>query len=485
MSLKTEASPSPASSLKIFPVSQPQLFSEAPVAARVAIANMPFAFVDRPSIQCGLLKSSLTRVGHEVDVFYLNLELAAETGADIYHEFAHIRSDLLLGEWLFSAAAFGLRGEETAYRETYPVVDFLCKKLDISFERLCELRNEVFPKWVEHWADSVDWGSYQVVGFTSTFEQNCAAFALARAIKERHPHVTTVFGGSNFDAGMGKAYVHGLPFIDYAVVGEGDFAFPEMVTRLAQGENPLGVAGVIAKTNGCVSGTPPGSLLENLNGLPDPNYDEYFETLFRLGQQKILGTRAPLLLFESARGCWWGEKQHCTFCGLNNNGMRFRSKSAQEVLGQLQRLSQRYKIVNFEAVDNIIDHRYLQDLCLPLAEHRYDYRLFYETKANVTPQQLRTMSKAGILSIQPGIESLNTHILNLMRKGVTMLRNVRCIKWAYYYGMRISWNILTGFPGETREDYEQQGRLLPLLRHLPPPEGGGRIWLEEVQPLLL
>jgi ribosomal peptide maturation radical SAM protein 1 len=162
--------------------------------------------------------------------------------------------------------------------------------------------------------------------------------------------------------------------------------------------------------------------------------------------------------------------------------MVFRSKPPERVRDELRRLANRYQIVNFEAVDNIIDMRYLEELCRPLGEEHYDYQLFYEVKANLTRAQLRTMARAGITAIQPGIESLNTHVLTLMRKGTTALRNVRLLKWAYYYGMRVGWNLLTGFPGETREDYEQQKRLLPLLMHLPPPSGCGPIWLERFSP---
>ncbi len=53
---------------------------EAGPPQRVALVNMPFAGANRPSIQCGLLKAGLVREGHEVDVHYLNLELAAEIG---------------------------------------------------------------------------------------------------------------------------------------------------------------------------------------------------------------------------------------------------------------------------------------------------------------------------------------------------------------------------------------------------------------------
>lgn len=451
--------------------------------AHIALVNMPFAMADRPSIQCGLLKAGLTRAGHEVDVFYLNLELAAEFGEAFYRELVQFRTDLLLGEWLFSAAAFGYRPNENDYFEAGSEnLKVVLERLNVSFEQLCQLRNEAFPNWIQRWAEKIDWRVYTAIGFTSTFEQNTAALALARAIKARHPEVTTIFGGANFDGDMGKEYVKVLPFVDYAVVGEGDAALPQIIERMAQGQSALDIRGVVGKSDGSLVANGPAPLVFDLNTLPDPDYDDYFDTLFRLGREQVLGSQPPLLLFESARGCWWGEKQHCTFCGLNNNGMKFRSKTPTEVSGQLRRMATRYKIINFEAVDNIMEYKYLEELCDPLSQEHYDYRLFYEVKANLSPSQLRRMAQAGIRSIQPGIESLNSHVLALMRKGITMLRNVRLLKWAYYYGMRVGWNILTGFPGEAEEDYEEQRRIIPLLRHLPPPEGCGRIWLERFSP---
>lgn len=445
---------------------------------------MPFAMADRPSIQCGLLKAELARGGHEVDVLYLNLELAAEIGADFYHELAHLRSNQFLGEWLFSAAAFENPSQAAEYFAACPTVERTCAKLGVDLGRLCELRDQVLPEWIRGWAEDRDWSVYTAIGFTCTFQQNTAAFALARALKERFPRLVTIFGGSNFDGGMGRELVRALPFIDYAVVGEGDRALTRMIGLVVRGRTAEDVPGVLARhPDGSVSETPPGDLIHDLDELPDPDYDEYFSSLFRLGRERVLGNRPPLLLFESARGCWWGQKRQCTFCGLNNQGMKFRSKSPDRVVSQLRNLASKYKIVNFEAVDNIMDHSYLEKLCEPLAERHYDFRIFYEVKSNLTAAQLRTMKRAGVRVIQPGIESLSSHVLSLMRKGVTMLRNVRLLKWAAYYGIQVNWNILTGFPGETSEDYAEQLRVLRLLRHLPPPDGCGPIWLERFSPL--
>ena len=451
------------------------------VPQRVALVNMPFAGANRPSIQCGLLKAGLARAGHAVDVHYLNAELAVELGEETYAELAELRSDHLLGEWLFSVAAFGPRSDEEAYREAHPSLAGACEQLGRSFEDLCKLRNDVLPAVVDRWAAGIDWGAYTVVGFTSTFEQNVAALALARRIKERHPGVVIVFGGANYDGEMGPEYVRAFDWIDYAVVGEGDEALPALVARVGRAESGAGLPGVAARVNGGVE-TGVVRLVRDLDALPDPDYDDFFAALTRLGRDQVLGKALPLLVFESARGCWWGEKHHCTFCGLNALGMAYRSKSPERIHEELRRLSARYQIANFEAVDNILDMRYIEQLCSALIEERYDYRIFYEVKANLKREHLRTLSRAGVSIIQPGIESLSTHVLKLMRKGSTMLLNVRVLKWAHYYGINVAWNLLTGFPGETPEDYDEQAKLMPLLYHLPPPGGGGPLWLERFSP---
>ncbi len=443
---------------------------------------MPFAGANRPSIQCGLLKGVLVREGHAVDVHYLNLELAAELGARTYGALAELRTDQMLGEWLFGAAAFGHELSETDYLDAHPSLTHTCEQLDCTFEDLCEMRRRTVPAWLERCVASVDWGDYALVGFTSTFEQNVASLALAARIKARHPHVVTVFGGANFDGTMGPEFVRAFDCIDYAVVGEGEWALAALAGCVARDEVAADVPGVAGRIDGELFVNAPADLLRDLDGQPDPDYDDFFAALARLGRERVLHDALPLLPFESARGCWWGEKHHCTFCGLNANGMAYRSKSPGRVHEEMRRMSARYQIANFEAVDNILDMRYLDELCEPLIAERTDYRIFYEVKANLRREQLSTLSRAGVRLIQPGIESLNTHILKLMRKGSTGLLNVRLLKWAHYYGIAVAWNLLTGFPGEVFEDYEAQEHWMRRLVHLPPPSGGGPIWMERFSP---
>jgi ribosomal peptide maturation radical SAM protein 1 len=163
--------------------------------------------------------------------------------------------------------------------------------------------------------------------------------------------------------------------------------------------------------------------------------------------------------------------------------MQFRSKSPRRVLDELAQQTRRYRSFHFEAVDNVLDMAYLTSLFPALAASETGYEFFYEVKANLSREQLRLMARAGVTRIQPGLESLSSHVLGLMRKGVRAAQNVNLLRWCRYYGIGASWNLLWGFPGETEQDYAGQAAVMPDLVHLPPPSGAGRIWLERFSPL--
>jgi hypothetical protein len=104
-------------------------------------------------------------------------------------------------------------------------------------------------------------------------------------------------------------------------------------------------------------------------------------------------------------------------------------------------------------------------------------------KANLTLEQLRILWDGGVRQIQPGIESLSSDILRLLRKGASKLHNIRLLKWARWLGIKVSWYLLHGVPGETVEMYEDQLTALRLLGHLEPPALCARIRMDRFSPL--
>ena len=450
---------------------------------RVALVCMPFASAKIPSIQVGLMTAICEQEGFETDAHHFNLDLAAQLSPDLYEQMCEHRGNMT-GEWLFAEAAFGTEvpKEGTDFFASFPNERAWAMKIGKDQEFLADLRGRVLPAFIESCLTRVDWSRYDAVGFSSTFQQNVACLALARRIKERFPNVNIVFGGANMEAEMGPEYARAFPFIDYVVSGEGDLVFPALLRALSSKRLDGVLTGVTRRTaNGslqCGGQAPP---VTNLDVSPVPNYTAYFDRVIELGLLPHYKSDWSLPV-ESSRGCWWGKKYHCTFCGLNGLGMSFRAKTPDRFLNELGALASKHSISSFEAVDNILDLQYLPAVFAKIEESRTDYRFFYEVKANLTRSQIHSLFRGGVRCVQPGIESMSSHVLQLMRKGCTMLQNVRCLKWCFYYNIRVGWNLILGFPGETQEDYQEQLKVLKCISHLEPPKSMNRIWLERFSP---
>jgi len=228
--------------------------------------------------------------------------------------------------------------------------------------------------------------------------------------------------------------------------------------------------------NGAYGNAPP---VKDLDALPIPDYDDFFDQL----RASRLDRRYPAsIMFETSRGCWWGERSHCTFCGLSDATMPFRGKSARRAVDELVHLTSRYPGCAVVGVDWILNVRAFDDFLPELAARRLDVELFYEVKANLKKAQVRLLRDAGVRVIQPGIESFSNDVLARMRKGVRGLQNIQLLKWCKEFGITPQWNLLWGFPHEPPEEYARMAALLPLLTHLTPPQTASAIRIDRFSP---
>ncbi|WP_051367028.1 RiPP maturation radical SAM C-methyltransferase [Hamadaea tsunoensis] len=442
---------------------------------KILLVNMPFGAV-RPAIGPSLLKAHLAGSGCETRIAYLNLRYAQLLGGT---DFTYIAdrspTQSLAGDWVFAPALFGRREEaDRRYRADFRERFGRFAPPEGPLACLDRARALVEP-FLDECLEQVDWAGYDLIGFTSTFTQHVASLALAKRVKERHPEKVVVFGGANCEDRMGLALHRSFPFVDYVCGGEADISFPELVRTIRDGGDPATIPGVISRPGSTYPALAP-QRVKDMDALPLPDYEDYFEQLALTGG----GNRS--ILMECSRGCWWGEKHHCTFCGLNGTSMAFRSKSAARVLDEIDEQIRRYRSAHIEMVDNILDMHYFQDLLPELERRRLDLGLFFETKANLTKAQVRQLRAAGVTAIQPGIESFSSDVLHIMRKGATALQNIQLLKWCKEIGVKVYWNLLYGFPGEDPRDYETTARVIDSITHLDPPQGMGAIRLDRFSP---
>ncbi len=419
-----------------------------------------------------LLKPCLEQVGLTARVFYANLWMANEVGVDHYSAPNRLPIQLLLGEWAFSPAAFpDFRPDEGAY---YDQLALNWPGLRAVGQRL----RESSKKFVEQATRRILADRPRIVGCSSVFQQHCASLAILRRVKELAPEVITVLGGSNCEGTMGEVTHRCFPWVDYVVSGEAEGYFPQLCRQLVDGLAPV-LPDWILGPDRREKRTVGRGLVLDLDSGPVPCFDDFFA---ELPQTRERDSIKECLIAETSRGCWWGAKHHCTFCGLNGGGMGFRSKSADRVAREFSELVERYGINTIETVDNILDMRYLETLAPLLKGLEKPVRLFYETKANLRYDQLVTLYEAGVHWLQPGIESLDDRVLKLMDKGTTAMQNIQLLKWARELGMNISWNLLVDFPGEEDEWYRGPAEFVERIFHLQPPMGSATMRYDRYSP---
>ncbi|MDP6657259.1 MAG: RiPP maturation radical SAM C-methyltransferase [Nitrospinaceae bacterium] len=448
------------------------------MSLNIALINMPFGFHIYPSIQLGTLSTLLKSKGYPVKGYYLNLHFAHQLGMPVYNKLCEKR--FLIGEWLFSHLLFGENPKNQDYLNHFDsYMEIVCQSIDRPREFLTDVKTKMVPEFLQWSVEAGNWGQYDVIGFSSTFNQNVASVTLAKLIKEKHPSVKIMFGGSNFESEMGLEYFRVFPWIDFVVPGEAEGVLVPLIESLENGGKPP--KGVVYRKGGEIVFEDNHEMLNDFSENAVPDYDDFFEQLQQIDPYSPL-LENPIILYETARGCWWGEKHHCTFCGLNANTMEFRSKPIEQVQADVAYLAQRYDSFRFRFVDNILELKYIEGIFGEMARNNFDLQFFIEVKSNLTKQQIKSLAHGGANVIQPGIESFSLNQLMAMDKGVRPLQNILCMKWAMYYGIEVNWNILIGFPGETNEDYRNQIDLIRLLFHLPPPECVGDLYLERFSP---
>jgi len=399
----------------------------------------PFVHLTGTMLGVHRIQAAARERGLEVAVLYANLLFARQLGLDAYAQICDASQGLLFGERIFARAAFGVGA---LARPDLPG-DFDVHEASRRAESFCEALGERIAAV-----------GYRVVGATLAFEQTAAAVALLQAVKSHDPSVVTILGGPSCDGEMAEGHLSLSPTLDHAFSGEADHTFPAFLEAVLAGDRP---------TTPVIHGEP----IPDLDTLPLPRFDEYLDQVDRFLPDL---RQLPLWLsYETSRGCWWGQKRRCTFCGVNGSRLEFRVASPDKILSDLEAIVARHGVSRVCMSDTIVPFAFHRTLFPRLSAELPGLRFFYELKANLDLDQVQGLVDAGVHYTQPGIESLSTPLLQRMHKGVTARQNVALLRYARITGLQMLWNVLYGFPGDQAADYEQQLALMPLLHHLPPP----------------
>jgi ribosomal peptide maturation radical SAM protein 1 len=419
----------------------------------------PFAALERPALGPHLLQACAREAGLEVRILYANLLLAARIGELNYTALCYSPLRELTGERFFAATAYGSpplgRGGTNQGARSW-LTEYLYPVIEPDAVRKLEAG---MAEWVDELVPAIVQLGFHIVGCSTSFQQTAASVALLKRTKALGSHIVTILGGANCEGEMAEGILSLDGGIDFVFSGESEASFARFLQDARAGRVP---------STRIVQGQP----CMNLDAVPTPDFAEYYEQLERfLPKRQLVTSEEVWLPYESSRGCWWGQKHHCTFCGLNGQAMAFRAKSPDRVISELSHLLEKHPSKRVTFVDNIMPHGYFRELIPRLGTELPGLHMFYEQKANLSLSNVVALKNSGVAVIQPGIEALSSSLLKRLDKGVSARQNIALLRYARSVDLSVTWNLLYHVPGDELGEYQQTLDLLPLLRHLHPPSG--------------
>ncbi len=250
-----------------------------------------------------------------------------------------------------------------------------------------------------------------------------------------------VLGGAGYSIFPGSA----LTYLDadMGIEGEGEIAFPVLLSRRENGHDVLGIPGLYIRGYGPQRSKVLSRRLDELS-LPDPS-------ILSASASK---NREPWIPVQTRRGC--GLK--CSYCSTPGiEGSILRERSPELVAAWLENwVRAGYK--NFFFVDNTFNLPpvYAREICRRILERGLDMRwrcIIYPK--NVDEELVKLMAAAGCRQISLGFESGSIHILRNLNKRFS-LEDIRTTSARFTdHGIERMGFLLLGGPGETKESVEE------------------------------
>jgi anaerobic magnesium-protoporphyrin IX monomethyl ester cyclase len=314
----------------------------------------------------------------------------------------------------------------------------------------------------------------KIVGVTAiTGQQIKYALAVTKLVKERYPQLAVCWGGVHATLVPDQTAAH--PMVDYVVVGDGDLVFCELYERLRDGQSVDDLRGIVYKTQsgevksnaGQVELKTAGNdksymvlrkngaadIIRDLDILPDLPYQ-----LLDMDRYNVFYTEdgKKSATLNTSRGCPF----RCKFCSdpVLNEG-RWRGFSAQRVLEKVDRLYREHGVRMIYFQDDYFPGSKRRFIEVMEGLKRYKRELQWSTLGiradalvKLSDEEWDLLYDSGCHSLEIGIESGNSRVINLINKAETLDEMREANRKLARYDIKAKYTMIVGFPGETEEE---------------------------------
>jgi hypothetical protein len=411
--------------------------------AKVVLMKPPFFTPWTPPLGIAILKSYLAEAGYDVRCVDFNVDPVLWQTHHDYFQAVQSLEPVSTNDgysklwWILNAHMLAFANGGTRRQCAHvlrSVIPLYAVPLDDAvLERLLDIV-EAFYRRLAQAVDEIDLTGYRCVG-TSTYTTSLgpSLFILQR-MKARAPQVTTVMGGGVFadDLAVGSDNLATLlsdyPFVDHVVVGEGEILFKGLLDGELAGKRLISIADINQTT------------LE-MKDVPVPDFSD-FEM-----------DRYYHLTIEGARSCPF----QCSFCSETVQWGKYRVKPMDQFAAQVLALAQSCKRASYFMGDSLMNPyipRFAPELLKQGSTVQYDGYLRAD-KPVADHARTRLWAKSGLYRARLGIESASAGVLDAMHKMTTPATIAEAIRSLASAGIRTTTYWIVGFPGETRDQFEE------------------------------
>uniref|UniRef100_B8HM76 Response regulator receiver protein n=1 Tax=Cyanothece sp. (strain PCC 7425 / ATCC 29141) TaxID=395961 RepID=B8HM76_CYAP4 len=339
------------------------------------------------------------------------------------------------------------------------------------------------PSWVPYVGGALKTAGFQTVRFVDAMSNNiddpelaeilrdyqpdvvlCTAItpmiyksqATLKLVKEICPQAIAIMGGVH-PTYMYREVLGEAPWIDYIIRGEGEEITVNLLRAIAEGRvesDRRNILGIAFLEEGKVVATPAHPPIKELNTLtPDwslLDWDKYIYT--------PLNVRVAVPNYS--RGCPF----RCRFCSQWKFWRKYRSRSPQHFVDEIERLVKDHNVGFFILADEepTINKPRFVALCQELIDRNLGVHWGINTRVTDIlrdEKELPLYRKAGLVHVSLGTEAAAQLNLNLFRKETTIADNKRAVQLLRQNGILAEVQFIMGLPTETPETIEETYRM--------------------------
>ncbi|RLD43466.1 MAG: hypothetical protein DRI86_09995 [Bacteroidetes bacterium] len=426
---------------------------------QILLNYLPPADVYTPSASLSILKSFMLENNFETEIKYWNFLFnpilpfgESEETNEVIFPFISLINDMYNNEIGNSRV---LELYELLIDKSKPV-----EELQLQLSVIKENINSI----IETELQKLDFNNILLIGFTSKFHQWIPAVVVSKAIKEIAPNAKIIIGGfGSKEAAMEVMKMN--PYFDFATWGEGEYPLLELSKHLNNETFDYNsVARLVYREQSQINiSTTNRSSYIDFHNYPFPKFDDYFINYPEPDKKYKI-----VIPINSSRACSWNK---CKFCDYNS-GYKFRVRSPENIVQEIEYIARNYKSVCFSFVDNDIfinaSHfeRLLDLMIASKLKNNYDYEFWAEMIPNedLSAELIKKMQTAGFTQIFIGYDGVSDSLLSKMQKSNNFSNNIFFVKFAQKYEIDPLVNIIIGLIDETESDIQEGMDNLHFLR---------------------